>query len=66
MVSRHNDIASINYIIFNWLIDDMIGGNIYCALGMSLFTPLPKVDSDRFKGHLFVNAGTLRLVENGK
>ncbi|RKP25769.1 surface antigen-domain-containing protein [Syncephalis pseudoplumigaleata] len=45
--------------------DDMVGGNIYYALGLSLFTPLPKVDSDRFKGHLFVNAGTLRLVEPG-
>ncbi|KAI8051626.1 surface antigen-domain-containing protein [Syncephalis plumigaleata] len=46
--------------------DDMIGGNIYYTLGMSLFTPLPMVDSDRFKGHLFANAGTLRLVSNDR
>ncbi|KAI9596633.1 surface antigen-domain-containing protein [Syncephalis fuscata] len=45
---------------------DMIGGNIYYALGLSLFAPLPKVDSERFKAHFFVNTGTLRLVDNDR
>ncbi|RKP05119.1 surface antigen-domain-containing protein [Thamnocephalis sphaerospora] len=41
---------------------DAIGGDIYASIGASLFTPLPKVDSERLKGHLFVNAGSLRVV----
>ncbi|KAI9229054.1 MAG: surface antigen-domain-containing protein [Piptocephalis tieghemiana] len=41
---------------------DAIGGDIYAAAGLSLFTPLPRVETEAFKGHLFANAGSLRSI----
>lgn len=46
-----------------WL-GDAAGGDVYLAVGASLFTPLPKVTSKHLKGHLFVNAGSLRMLNH--
>ena len=37
----------------------VLGGDTYWASGVSLFTPLPFMDLDTFRGHLFANAGSL-------
>ncbi|CAJ0755895.1 10733_t:CDS:2, partial [Entrophospora sp. SA101] len=38
---------------------DSLGGDIYLAGGISLFTPLPKLRKYPVKGHLFINGGSL-------
>nr|CAG8440604.1 12075_t:CDS:10 [Entrophospora candida]CAG8585733.1 6589_t:CDS:10 [Entrophospora candida] len=38
---------------------DSLGGDIYLAGGISLFTPLPKLKKYPVKGHLFINGGSL-------
>ncbi|CAJ0763339.1 15869_t:CDS:2, partial [Entrophospora sp. SA101] len=38
---------------------DSLGGDIYLAGGVSLFTPLPKLRKYPVKGHLFINGGSL-------
>ncbi|CAG8465561.1 667_t:CDS:10 [Diversispora eburnea] len=38
---------------------DSLGGDIYVAGGLSLFTPLPKLHQHPVKGHLFLNGGSL-------
>ncbi|CAG8493970.1 15219_t:CDS:10 [Acaulospora morrowiae] len=50
---------------------DSLGGDLYLAGGLSLFTPLPKLKNYPIKGHLFLNGGSLiqvnqsrRLVDN--
>lgn len=37
---------------------DNIGGDMYAAGGLSLFTPVPGVVNWPLKGHFFVNAGS--------
>ncbi|KAI9295402.1 hypothetical protein K502DRAFT_341754 [Neoconidiobolus thromboides FSU 785] len=44
--------------------NDVLGGDISWALGMSLLTPLPWVNSNKFKGHVFINGGGLKLINN--
>ncbi|CAG8780002.1 9204_t:CDS:2, partial [Gigaspora rosea] len=36
---------------------DSLGGDLYIAGGVSLFTPLPKLSNYPVKGHLFMNGG---------
>ncbi|CAG8820177.1 537_t:CDS:2, partial [Gigaspora margarita] len=38
---------------------DSLGGDLYIAGGVSLFTPLPKLSKYPVKGHLFLNGGSL-------
>ncbi|KAJ1972115.1 hypothetical protein H4R34_005518 [Dimargaris verticillata] len=44
---------------------DALGGTVHWATGLSLFTPLPNVDTDMLKGHLWANAGALASVPHG-
>lgn len=43
---------------------DSLGGDAYCAAGLSLFTPLPYLVDKPLKGHLFVNVGGLGAMQN--
>ncbi|KAJ1653349.1 hypothetical protein IWQ61_006514 [Dispira simplex] len=38
---------------------DALGGDFYWSSGLSLLTPLPNIDSENLKGHLWANAGGL-------
>jgi outer membrane protein insertion porin family len=40
-------------------LEDSLGGDAYVAAGVSLFTPLPKLNRYPVKGHFFVNGGSL-------
>ena len=42
-----------------------LGGDVYWAGGLSLFTPLPFLNDDTFKGHLFANTGHLIGMDRG-
>jgi outer membrane protein assembly factor BamA len=66
-VSLNNTFFSKEIELTNILnIGDAAGGDVYLAMGASLFTPLPKVKSPNLKGHLFVNAGSLRMLNHRK
>ncbi|KAJ1913762.1 hypothetical protein IWQ60_009082 [Tieghemiomyces parasiticus] len=44
---------------------DALGGDLYWATGLSLFTPLPVIGVSSLKGHLWANAGGLSTLAKG-
>ena len=53
-------------MILLWFLEDSLGGDVYVAAGVSLFTPLPKLSRYPVKGHFFVNGGSLVQINPGK
>ncbi|RIA91800.1 surface antigen-domain-containing protein [Glomus cerebriforme] len=45
---------------------DSLGGDVYVAAGVSLFTPLPKLTKYPVKGHFFVNGGSLVQINSSR
>ncbi|KAJ1993435.1 hypothetical protein H4R33_000690 [Dimargaris cristalligena] len=45
---------------------DALGGDVFWSTGVSLFTPLPVIDSDKLKGHLWANAGGLSALSKNE
>ncbi|KAJ3059737.1 hypothetical protein HDU98_004219, partial [Podochytrium sp. JEL0797] len=46
--------------------NDVVGGDMYAAAGISLFTPLPYLVDMPIKGHLFANAGNMIKLDNDR
>ncbi|KAJ3213915.1 sorting and assembly machinery component 50 [Dinochytrium kinnereticum] len=44
---------------------DSLGGDLYYAGGLSLFTPLPYLRRQPIRGHLFVNGGNIVMSKSG-
>lgn len=42
----------------------VLGGDLFWALGTSIFTPMPFVKDDIFKLHFFSNAASLVSMDN--